>query len=107
MTNTMCSDLIQSIDAFLVMRQCCKNELLSYFAVSEYDIFQRGQSFQANRSARMQLIVRNADFSAQTIFESVGKASRCVDHDRGRIDFAQEAHRARVVFRDNRVGMLR
>ena len=55
----------------------------------------------------MQLVVRDADLRAQAVFEAVGEARRCVDHHRGRVDFAQEAHRVRVVLRDDGVRVLR
>ena len=60
-----------------------------------------------DRPARVQLVGRDADLGAEPVLEAVGEARRGVDHHRARVDLAQEAHRARVVLGDDRVGVLR
>ncbi|KAF1858399.1 hypothetical protein Lal_00014910 [Lupinus albus] len=67
----------------------------------------RRQAFQPDRSARVQLVVRDADLRTEAVLETVGEARRRVDHHGGRVDFAQEAHRVRVVLGDDGVRVLR
>ena len=55
----------------------------------------------------MQLVIRDADLGAEAELEAVGEAGGGVDHHRGGIDFAQEAHGVAVVVGDNRVGVIR
>src|SRR6186713_1775832 len=75
------------------------------FAVD--DPFARGQSFEPDRPARVQLVGRDADFGAQPVFVAVGKARRRIYYHRARIDFAQEPVRALLIFGDDRVSVLR
>ncbi len=75
--------------------------------MTQHHEFLRGEPFQADRAARVQLVVGDADFGAQSEFEAVGEAGRCIDHHGSRIDLPQEAHRAGVVLGHDGVGMLR
>ena len=58
-------------------------------------LFERGQPFEPDRAARVQLVGGDADLRAEAVLVAVGEARRRVHHDRARIDFAQEAPRAR------------
>src|SRR5438552_424631 len=99
----MCSALIQSMGVLgseagngsavdVAVLICCLSA--TYFPVSKHHVFERRQAIQSDWTTGMQFIVRDADFGAQPEFEAVGKTGRCVNHDRGRIDLTQEAHRA-------------
>lgn len=55
--------------------------LAANLAIAEDDPLLTGQALQADRAAGVNLVGRNADFRTQAIFESIGKACRCVDHD--------------------------
>src|SRR5690606_13574821 len=65
------------------------------------------ETFQADRTARVNLVGGDTDLGAQTILKTVGEARRSIDHDRARIDLAQEAAAARVILGDDAVGVLR
>src|SRR5690349_2877004 len=67
-------------------------------------IFVSRQFLQAHRTARVQPIGRDAGFGAETELKTVGEAGRCVDINRGRIDFALEASRDGLVLRNDCVG---
>src|SRR5689334_4655662 len=76
-------------------------------ACPQDDPLAAGQALQPDRAARMQLVRRDADLGAEAVFVAVGEARRRIDHHRARVDFAEEAHGARVIVRDDRVGVLR
>ena len=48
----------------------------------------------------------NADFRAHAEFTAICKLGRCVDHDDGAVDLAEEALGAVRVFGDDAVGMV-
>ena len=50
-------------------------------SVTENDELQRGEPFQTNRAARMQLVGADADLGAEPVFEAVREAGRGIDHD--------------------------
>ena len=55
----------------------------------------------------MQLVGGDADLGTEAIFKAICKAGRGVHHDGAGIDFAQETHRAGMVFGNDCVGVLR
>ena len=65
-----------------------------------------GQKKQA-WSRRNIFLLRDADFRAEAIFESVREPGRGVDHHRGRIHLAQEAHGVRIVLGNDGIGVAR
>jgi hypothetical protein len=75
--------------------------------VADDDELLRRQAFEADRSARVQLVGGDADLGAEAVLVAVGEARRGVPHHRGRVDLAQEALGARAVAGDDRVGVLR
>src|SRR2546430_17082933 len=77
--------------------------LLPDLAAAEHDVLLRGEALQAHRTARMQLVGRNADLRAEAVLEAVGEARGSVYQDRARIHFAKEAFRARFVLGHDRV----
>src|SRR5439155_13891054 len=81
--------------------------LLPDLAAAENDVLLRSEALQAHRAARVQLVGRDADLRAQAVFEAVGKSRRSVYQYGARIHLAQKAPRARFVFGDDRVGVLR
>src|SRR5258707_8750991 len=81
--------------------------LTADFAVAEDDVFLRRQTLEPDRTARVQLVGRDADFGAQAVLVAVGEAGGSVDDHRARIHFAQETLGARLVAGDDGVGVLR
>ncbi|ABA49903.1 hypothetical protein BURPS1710b_3448 [Burkholderia pseudomallei 1710b] len=73
----------------------------------EHHVLQRRETFEPDRAARVQLVVRDADLRAEPELEAVREARRRVHHHTRRIDFAQEAHRAVVILGDDRIGVMR
>src|SRR5215472_8208230 len=80
---------------------------LTYLPAAEHDPLLAGQALESDRSARVELVGRDADLRAQPVFEAVGEARGGIDHDRARIDLAQEARRVAVMLGDDGVGVLR
>ena len=62
-------------------RQSGRQRLLANMAVSQYPVFLRSQSFQADRATNVYLVRTDADFRTQAVFKAVGKPRRCVNHD--------------------------
>src|SRR5262245_44126138 len=88
-------------------KRVTKNESLSDLSGAEHDVLEGSEALEPDRAARVQLVGRDADFRSQAVLVAVGKAGGGVHHDRARIHFAQEALRARLVLRDDGVGVLR
>ena len=65
--------------------------LRAHMPISEHNIFLRGKTFQPHRTARMNLVGGNTDFGAETVFETISKTSRGINHHRAGIHFTQEA----------------
>src|ERR1700676_3921887 len=79
----------------------------AYLPAAQDTPFPAGESFESDRATRVKLVGRDADLSPESVFESVGKAGRCIDHHRARIDLAHEPHRVAVMLGDDGVGVLR
>ena len=73
--------------------------------IANHDIFLRGQAFQSNRAAYVDLVGADADFRAQSVFKAIGETGGGVDHHRAGIHFGHEAARAADVFAHDRFGM--
>src|ERR1700682_912233 len=80
---------------------------LTYLPAAQDNPFPAGEPFEPDRAARVKLVGRDADLGAESVFESVGKAGRRIDHHRARIDLAHEPHRVAIVLGDDGVGVLR
>ena len=70
------------------------------------DILDAGQRRQPHGAAGVQLLRRNADFSAFSEFVAVGETRRSVDIDGCRIDRIQEALRSIITLRDDGVAVV-
>ena len=55
--------------------------LFTYMTVPDNNKFLAGQPFQANRSARMELVGADPDFGAETVLKSIREPGRGIDHD--------------------------
>ena len=66
-------------------------------SVSVNDILGGGERGQTHRTARVQLLGRNADLRAEAELKAVGKARRRIDIDSRRVHFLKEALRSVVV----------
>src|SRR5450759_1894100 len=62
-------------------------------ALAEEFVFIRGEPFQANRTARVQLSRADAKFRAQAVPEAVGESGRRILKDAGRVHELHEARR--------------
>ena len=75
--------------------------------ITQNDKLDGCQTFQANRTTRMELVGRDTDFRAQTILKAIGKPCRGIDHDRAGIHLPDETHCVRMIVGDDTVGVLR
>ena len=78
----------------------------AHFALAQHHVLQRGQAFDADRPARMELVSADADLGAQAELETIGKARAGIDHHAGRIDLAEKTLGVQVVTRQDGVGMV-
>src|SRR6186713_1022716 len=70
-------------------------------------IFKAGQLLGADRAAGVEFAGGNPDLGAEAELAAVGELRRCVvQHDR-RIDLAEKPLRCMIVFRHDRIGMMR
>src|SRR5262245_48707686 len=67
-------------------------------AVADQLIFVDQQAFHPHRAASVRLIGADADFGAEAVAKTVGKASGSVPVDPGGIHFIQEPPCVRLVF---------
>src|SRR5436305_14739099 len=74
---------------------------------TEDDPLAARQAFEPDRTARMQLVRRNADLRAEPVFEAVGEARRRVHENGARVDLAQESHCTHMIVGDDPIGVLR
>ena len=66
-----------------------------------------GEPFQTHRAAHMQLVIADADFSAQPILKTVCQSRGGIHHHRTRINLTQKTPRAGEIFGNNRIGVCR
>jgi len=88
-------------------RQGCDGHLLPDLAVSEDDVFLRRQSFQAHRTASVQLVGRDSDLGTQARIRSRRRSASRRSRSPSSSRLAQEALGARAVAGHDRVGVLR
>ena len=74
---------------------------------SIHHIFLAGEPLETHRTPGVNFVSRNANFSAQTILEAIGKSSRRVNHDRTGIDLAYESFSVTMILSDNGIGVMR
>ncbi len=67
-------------------RHISRFKLFAYMTVSDDDKLLGSQSFQAHRSARVQLIGADTNLGAKAVLKPIGEPCRGVDHHRTRVD---------------------
>ena len=72
-----------------------------------HHIFLASEPLEAYRTTGVNFVGRNANLSAQAIFETIGKPSRSVNHDRTRIDLAYKSFSVNMILSDNGIGVMR
>ena len=75
-------------------------------AITNHNVFLRGQAFEADRSTRMELVRTDTYFGTESVFKAIGKTGRSVDHDRTGIDFGEKASGVDQVFRHYRISVF-
>src|SRR3954471_24471481 len=65
------------------------------------DIFENGELFDADGTARVQLAGADADFRAHAEFTAIGELRRGIVHHNGRVERREESLRSTRVFRND------
>src|SRR5262249_24969838 len=76
-----------------------------YMAIANELVLVYQQPFHTDRSTRVSLIGADADFSAQTVTETIGESRRRIPVDTGGIDFVQESLCVGFVLSDDGIGV--
>src|SRR3954470_2539406 len=79
----------------------------AHVAVAQHDPLLRGEAFEPNRPAGVELVGGDADLRPEAVFVAVGEARGGIHHHGAGIDFPQEALRPAPVLRHDGVGVLR